>query len=154
MTDAPSAAKRNAIAAPIPRDEPVTSASLFSNGLDIFISCADQNGCRVPRHKSSTPGQKRLFTFSRECRIDRHGRDVLEIVADGLESNAEQQFHHLLLPVASGDEVLYSFFLRIAALANQFLHEGHEGIELLIGYGVLLRMAATTSAGVCRAPFA
>ena len=59
---------------------------------------------------------------------------MLEIVADGLESNAEQQFHHLLLPVASGDEVLNSFSLRIAALANQFLHEGYEGIELLIGY--------------------
>src|SRR5262249_43896695 len=54
IPDAPSLAKLPATAAPILRDEPLTSASLYSNGLDIFISCADQNGCRVPRHKSST----------------------------------------------------------------------------------------------------
>src|ERR1700743_1630001 len=83
---------------------------------------------------SAASETKRLFTFGRECLIDRRGRDVVEVIADGLESNTEQQLHDLLLPVASGDEVLNGFILGIATLANEFLHQGHESGELFIWY--------------------
>ena len=55
---------------------------------------------------------------------------MVKVVADRLQRDAEQKLHHLLLFVACGQEVLNGLFFRIAAFADKFSHQGHEGIEL------------------------
>lgn len=64
-------------------------------------------------------------------------RNVVETAADRLQGNAEKNLHNLLLPVTRGKELLNSLRVRIAAFADQFSHQTHEGNELVPGMGAL-----------------
>ena len=79
---------------------------------------------------------------------------MVEAVADGLQRDPKQELHHLLFRVARGQELLYGLVFRIAAFADKFLTSVTSALSFTSGTGVLSRTAATTSAGVCRAPFA
>lgn len=50
---------------------------------------------------------------------------MLKVVADGLQRDTEQKFHHLLLFVACGQKLPNGLFFRIAAFADKFSHQGH-----------------------------
>jgi hypothetical protein len=71
--------------------------------------------------------------FRPERLIRRYRREVIEVAADGLQRNANQQFHYLLLSISGGEEVLDAFLSRIAAPVPKILYELHDGIELCVG---------------------
>jgi hypothetical protein len=51
---------------------------------------------------------------------DREGQAKCGVIANGLQGNAKQQVHHLLLLVTGGDEVLNSLVFGIAASSQSF----------------------------------
>src|SRR5215472_5387182 len=64
--------------------------------------------------------------------------NVVDVVADRLQGNAEKNFHHLVFPVTRGKELLNGLRFRIAAFADQFSHQTHEGVELGIWNGCIV----------------
>jgi hypothetical protein len=50
--------------------------------------------------------QDKLFALGCECRINRSRRNVVEVIADGLQRDPEQKLHHLVFLVACGQELL------------------------------------------------
>ncbi len=76
-----------------------------------------------------------LSVPSHKCLIDRSGTDVVEIVADGLQRDAQQKLHHLLLLVASCNELLKSFIFDIAAFTDDFRDQGHRALSFASGTG-------------------
>ena len=58
---------------------------------------------------------------------------MVEVVTDGLQGDSEQKLHHLLFFVARGQELANGFVFRVAAFADKFSHQVHQGIELGIG---------------------
>ncbi len=55
---------------------------------------------------------------------------MVEVVADGLQRDAEQKLHDLLLFVARRQELLNGLLFGIAAFPHKFFHQVHESIEL------------------------
>jgi hypothetical protein len=55
---------------------------------------------------------------------------VVKVVADRLQRDTERKLHHLLLFAAGCQKLLNRFVFPIAAFANKFPHQAHQGVEL------------------------
>ena len=60
---------------------------------------------------------------------------MVEVVADGLQRDPKQKFHHLLLLIAGGKELLNGLLFRIAAFSDKFFHQADESVELGVWNG-------------------
>jgi hypothetical protein len=93
---------------------------------------------RAMRHAETAFYLIGLSGPSHKCLIERSRTDVVEVVADGLQGDAQQKLHHLLLLVASRNERLKSFIFDIAAFSDDFRDQGHQSIELCVWNGLTI----------------
>src|SRR5215467_2062231 len=71
--------------------------------------------------------------FCLEGLIERCGRNVVQVVGDGFQSDAQQKFHDLLLAIAGTQKSLDRLLFHETAFLNNFPREIDQRIRLLVG---------------------
>ncbi len=97
-----------------------------------IVSCIVEFLRSLADHHCSSCLYRTLAAFGSECRIDCYGRDVIQIIRDGLERHTEQKFHDLFLGISSGEKSINCGLLCVAALNDDLLGEIYQSIELCI----------------------
>lgn len=70
--------------------------------------------------------------LGRERGVERCGIDMVEVVADGLERDGHQEFHHLRLGESGGQKCVDRRRLGVAAFGNEFANQVNQRIRLLV----------------------
>src|SRR5262244_1943539 len=79
---------------------------------------------------AARPIALRLLALVFRLMVERRWGNVVEIIADRLQGNAEKNLHNLLLAVTRVKKGLNGLRFGIAAFVDQFSHQSYEGIEL------------------------